>query len=293
VTLKLGVVAPLAHPLATRGYVETLADEAEQRGLESLWVGEHVVLFEKYASRYPYSPDGTMTAAPDTGLLDPFVVLSFVGARTHRLRLATGICLVAQRNPVTTAKQVADLDWLSTGRVEFGVGAGWLREESAALRVDWVGRGRRMDEHVRVMQALWTGDSSLAEDTSFDVSDCLMFPKPVQKPHPRIHVGGSSAAAIRRVARLGQGWYAFNLRPAEVQQRTKALADHLAECGRDRSDLEISVCPYEHDLTPQLIESYLQVGVDRIVARCRATTPMAIARSLDEVTTCVGRAAGE
>jgi alkanesulfonate monooxygenase SsuD/methylene tetrahydromethanopterin reductase-like flavin-dependent oxidoreductase (luciferase family) len=151
--MKIGVMAGFG-PAASPAYVAKAAVTAEERGIHSIWVPEHVLFFPEYASRYPYAPDGKLPGNPD-GVLEPFTALTYIAAHTTKIRLGTGICLVPQRNPVYTAKQVADLDYLSGGRVDLGVGIGWLREEFDALGVPWERRAARTRECVGVMQTLW------------------------------------------------------------------------------------------------------------------------------------------
>ncbi|MCU1399253.1 MAG: hypothetical protein JWN62_2362, partial [Acidimicrobiales bacterium] len=191
---------------------DVLARELEERGFESLWVPEHVVLFDSYRSRYPYTPDGSVPIPPDLGLLDPFVALTYIAARTSTLRLGTGICLVGQRNPVYTAKQVADLDVLARGRVEFGVGLGWLREEYEVLDMPWERRGARVDDHLQVIKSLWTEAVSAHDGAYYRLPECRMYPKPAQSPHPPVHVGGESDAALRRAVVHGDGWFGMGHR---------------------------------------------------------------------------------
>ena len=130
--MKVGIFAPLANPYATPDYIRTLGAAVEERGFDSIWVAEHVVLFDEYASSYPYAADGKIPVASEAGFLDPFMALSYLAACTSRVRLGTGICLVPQRNPVYTAKEAASVDWMSGGRFDLGIGVGWLAEEFAA-----------------------------------------------------------------------------------------------------------------------------------------------------------------
>src|SRR3954469_160234 len=158
--MKVGLFAPLANPFATPEYIAALGPAVEERGFHSIWVGEHVVLFDDYASSYPYAADGRMPAPAESGIIDPFVTLSFLAACTTRVRLGTAMALLPQRNPVYTAKEVASLDYLSGGRVDFGVGVGWLREEFEALNVSWPERGRRTDEYLEILRTLWCDEVS-------------------------------------------------------------------------------------------------------------------------------------
>jgi probable F420-dependent oxidoreductase len=283
--MKIGLFAPLGNGNATAGVLRTLGREAEARGFESIWVAEHVVLFDEYESTYPYSPDGKFPGGADTGLLEPLTALTYLAAVTDTIRLGTGICLVPQRNPVYTAKQVVDLDALSGGRVDFGVGIGWLAEEFEAVAAPFARRGARCDEYLQVMKTLWTDEVSEHHGELYDLPACKMYPKPVQQPHPPIHVGGESQAAMRRVAAHGQGWYSFNRTPEQLDEPLARLDAVLAEHGRTRSDIELTVCPYFNATTPADVEAYRERGVDRLVVLCLAFTEDMVISSLDTLAT--------
>ncbi|MBV9412713.1 MAG: TIGR03619 family F420-dependent LLM class oxidoreductase, partial [Acidimicrobiia bacterium] len=232
--MKIGAFIPLGTANVTPELITAVGPALEERGFESVWVAEHVVMFDDYESRYPYADTGRFPAGGDVGLLEPMTVLAAIAATTTTLRLGTGICLVAQRNPVYTAKQVADVDVLSGGRVDFGIGIGWLREEFEAVGMPFDHRAGRADEHIEIMKALWTDDPSSFDGRYYQLRECRMYPKPAQQPHPPIHVGGESDGAIRRAARLGQGWYGFNRTPDEVPEALTRL-DHALEAeGRSR-----------------------------------------------------------
>lgn len=153
--MHIGLFAPMASPFATPEFVSALGVAADERGFHSIWVGEHAVLFDEYGSRYPYADDGKIAIPNESGLLDPFAALSFLAGVTRQVRLGTGVCLVPQRNPVYTAKEVASLDWLSGGRFDFGVGIGWLEEEFRALAVPFARRAARTRAYLEVMRRLW------------------------------------------------------------------------------------------------------------------------------------------
>jgi probable F420-dependent oxidoreductase len=237
---------------------------AEERGFHSLWVPEHVLFFREYASRYPYASDGKIPGNPD-GVMEPFTALAFVAARTERIRLGTGICLVPQRNPVYTAKQVADVDYLSQGRFDFGIGIGWLREEFAALGVPWERRAARTRECVGVMKALWCDEVSSFQGEFFTLPECLQNPKPKQKPHPPLFFGGESDAALRRVAELGQGWFGYDLSPDELPDRLARLDDLLAGQGRARSDIQVYASPHQGRLDEKTLDGFRELGVDQVI----------------------------
>jgi len=279
--MRIGIFAPLASPLATAAYVRALAQGAEQRNFHSLWLPEHVVLFDDYASRYPYSPDGRIPAGGENGLLDPLAALGFLAAATHRIRIGSAVCLVPQRNPVYTAKEIATLDVLSGGRVDFGVGVGWLAEEFAALGVPFERRGARCREYLRLMQALWCDPVSQFRGEFYELAPCRQFPKPVQKPHPPIHFGGESDAALRRVAELGQGWHPFHQEPSFVAERIATLEKLLAARGRKRSEIEVTVCSYLRPISLDLVKRYRDAGVDQVTVMPLAGQIPGLEKALD------------
>jgi probable F420-dependent oxidoreductase len=281
--MKVGVFMPLAGPSAEPELLASAARAVEERGFESIWVAEHVVLFDDYDSSYPYAPDGRFPAGGDAGLLEPFTALTYLAAVTDRVRLGTGICLVPQRNPVYTAKQVVDLDLLSQGRVDFGVGIGWLREEFEALQMPFDRRGDRCRDHLEVMKTLWRDEISEYHGDHYDLRPCRMYPKPVQQPHPPIHVGGETDAALARVAAVGQGWYSFNRLPGQLGEPLRRLEALLGERGRARSDIELSVCPYLNPIAPGMVDGYREHGVDRVIAICLAFDRDTLLSSLDHL----------
>ena len=281
--MRIGIFAALANPFATPAYLNTLGPAAEERGFHSLWVAEHVVLFDQYASKYPYAADGKIPAGGESGMLEPFTALSFLAATTSRIRLGTGICLVPQRNPLYTAKEVAAVDWLSGGRFDFGVGVGWLAEEFRACDVPFEMRGERTRDYLRAMQALWTQplSSYRGEFTSFE--PLRQYPKPIQQPHPPIHFGGESDAALRRVADLGQGWYGFGLLPDAVPAQLARLDHYLARAGRHRSEIQISVSPYLQPIDLDAVRRYRDAGVDQVILLVVAGSRDGLLARLDEL----------
>lgn len=279
--MKIGVLVALGYEAGTPEFLEVLGPALEERGFESLWVPEHVVLFDSHNSRYPYSRDGTVPIPADLGLLDPFVALTYVAAHTCTLRLGTGICLVGQRNPVYSAKQVADLDVLSRGRVEFGVGLGWLREEYEALGVPWSGRGARVDEYLRVIAKLWTDPVSEHDGIYYQLPPCRMYPKPVQRPHPAVHVGGDSDAALRRAVALGQGWFGMNRRAEELPVLLERIDALLAARGLGRESFQVTISPPAGAVGPEVVAAYADHGVDRLVVSAIARSRDDLLRTLD------------
>jgi len=281
--LKIGAFVPLGTANVSPELMAAVGPALEERGFESVWVAEHVVMFDDYESKYPYADTGRFPAGGDVGLLEPMTALAAIATTTKTLRLGTGICLVSQRNPVYTAKQVADVDVMSGGRVDFGVGIGWLREEFDALNVPFERRGKRADEHLEVMKRLWTGETASYDGELYILPPSRLYPKPVQHPHPPIHVGGESDAAMRRAARLGQGWFGFNRTPDETVEAMERLDKALAAEGRSRADFIVSICPYLKPVDKDDVKKYEDLGVDRVIAVVFAFDREGLLQAADQV----------
>jgi probable F420-dependent oxidoreductase len=239
--------------------------KAEQCGFESAWIGEHLILPVNYTSRYPYSPDGRFPAPPDIPFHDPMLALAFAAAVTSRIRLATGIFVVPLRNPITTAKAVASLDVLSNGRVIFGVGVGWFAEEFAAAGASFPDRALRTREYIELMKALWTQEDPVYSGKTFSVKEARFNPKPIQKPHPPIVVGGTSELAIKRAVRYGDGWYAVARSMEEAQGLIAQLEGQQSVANRSRP-VEITMSLRTgHPLTLDEIRRLADLGVARLL----------------------------
>jgi probable F420-dependent oxidoreductase len=270
--MRLDLWIPTAAPFCTPTLLEALGEEAEARGIARIWVGEHAVQFDQYDSLYPYAKDGKVPMPADIGLLEPLSTLSFLSHVTSTVRLGTAMLLLPQRNPVYVAKEVSTLDWLSKGRIDLGIGVGWLEEEFDVLNVPFVKRGKRTDEYLEVLKALWYEDPSSFTGDCYSLPSCSLYPKPVQQPLP-IHIGGESKAAIKRVARFGAGWHTFGRLPEDCVGAIDELNEELEKEGRKRSDVEVTVCPYFHPLDADRFSRYEQAGCDAVAAMLFASSP--------------------
>lgn len=288
--MQTGLFLPTASPFANGDWLREVGKVADERQIDTLWVPEHVVQFADYESRYPYSADGKIPVPPGSGMLEPFTTLAFLAASTATVRLGTAICLLAQRNPVYAAKEVANLDWLSGGRMELGVGIGWLEEEYDAVAMPWEGRGKRTEECISVLKTLWCDETSSFEGDTYKLPPCTMYPKPVQSPHPPIHIGGESDAAISRAARVGQGWHTFGRLPEDVPVATKKLDEALDRAGRPREGFQLTVCPYMHGTTPEMVERYADCGVDQLSVMLVAFSASDVEAAFDQLEPCLERA---
>src|SRR5712692_9622445 len=218
--MKFGVWIPTCRHLATPEIIRGAAVRAEALGYDSVWVSDHVVV-----------PDANVVNFGET-VYDPLVTLAVVAGATSRVRLGTTVLIVPYRNPVVTAKMISSLDALSGGRVVLGVGAGWVAAESAALGVPFAERGAMTDEYLRAMQELWTARAPSFAGKYTQFSGLTFEPKPVQKPHPPIWVGGHSKAALRRAVQFGAAWHPINRPPDELRAGRAELARLCQARGR-------------------------------------------------------------
>jgi probable F420-dependent oxidoreductase len=220
-----------------------LALAAETAGFESLVVIEHVVWPTNYTSRYPYSPTGKLPGGPETNLPDPLIWMAFALAATTRLRCMTGILILPQRNPVVLAKELATLDYMSGGRIDLGIGVGWLKEEFEALGVPFERRGARTDEYIEAMRALWAKDDASYKGRFVAFNGMSSNPKPVAGRIP-IHIGGHSEAAARRAATLGDGFFPATGSPVDIEPLIAFMRRTASENGRDPASIEVTTgCP--------------------------------------------------
>ena len=236
-----------------------LAQAAEAAGFESIWTVEHTIVPAGYASAYPYDASGKMAGGRnDIPLPDPLIWIAYVAAATSRIKLATGILILPQHNPVLAAKQIATLDHLSGGRILLGIGVGWLAEEFAALGVPFDERGARTDEYIQAMRELWAADKPTFNGRFVSFKEVYCRPQPVNKSVPII-VGGHSEAAARRAGRLGDGFFPARGAPADLI----AIARKAAEAaGRDAAKLEISAS-MPNDLVE--LDALRKLGVSRVL----------------------------
>jgi probable F420-dependent oxidoreductase len=255
--VKFAVTFGRMHP---RLWLEA-AETADRLGFESAWLPEHLVL-PLHMAGSPFADAAHPPIPPSTQLFDAPALLSAVAARTTSLRLGTNVYLLGLRHPFVTARGFATLDWLSGGRVLLGVGAGWLRAEWQALGIDPASRGARLDEAITVCRRLWTEETVAHDGPHFAFPEVAFEPKPVQRPIP-IHVGGQSAAALRRAARLGDGWIGLSEPPEVVAEQVARLRAEREQAGRTDEPFEVSIagsCADEDELA-----AWERAGVDRLI----------------------------
>jgi probable F420-dependent oxidoreductase len=281
--MKFGLHSVNLHTCGYPDAAARIGRAAEAAGFESLWVADHVVL--------PDPPVAGRPMAPDQRLLDPIVALTFLAAHTQRIRLATGVIILPQRQALVLAKQLASLDVLSNGRLIFGLGVGWCEPEMRSVGAPFAERGRVADDYLAAMRAVWTQAKPSYRGPYVAFDGVQAMPRPVQTPVP-IVVGGRTPPAYRRAVTQGHGWYGFGISVEDTQKIVATLRDTAkkhsrpAELGR----LEISVTPPGFDIPDKaMLDAYAAAGVDRLILRPR---PEMDAAALERFAAETGRALG-
>jgi probable F420-dependent oxidoreductase len=245
--MKYGFTLPGRGPLATPDNLVAIAKRGEELGYHFVLFGDHIVVPKHIASPYPYTQTGEFPGSASGVAMEQLTVLAFLAGQTQHIRLATSVIIVPHRNPLVAAKALATLDVLSKGRLIVGVGVGWMREEFEALGLPpFEDRGAVTDEYIRAFKELWTSDDPSFAGKYCRFSNISFLPKPVQKPHPPIWVGGESLRALRRTAELGNGWYPISANPQfplgapeQLAARLQRLAALAKEASRDPTEIDV------------------------------------------------------
>jgi|SRR6516225_1446858 probable F420-dependent oxidoreductase len=278
--MKIGVFLLASEQSADPAMV---AKRAEELGFGSFWVPEHPILPVHCSSRYPGSPDGSIPAA--VGIIaDPFVALARASAATSTIQLGTGVCLVPERNPLLLAKEIATLDYYSGGRFLFGIGAGWLKEETEIMGGDFAHRWTQTRDAILAMKQLWTKDESEYHGPYYNFPAVRSFPKPAAKPHPPVLLGGSSKYVFKRIAEWGDGWLPTGV-SVEGIQRGRATLNELAEkAGRDPRSLNIIAFGQPGQFTNlQEIQALEKAGISHTTIWLRRTKRDDVIAELEEL----------
>jgi probable F420-dependent oxidoreductase len=267
-TVKFAVVAPVAAGVTSDPqWMSAFARHVEACGFESIIAVEHTVLATRYDSVYPYDSSGRVELASDCPVPDPLDLLSFLAAHTDRLGLATGVLVLPNHHPVVLAKRAATVDVLSGGRLRLCVGVGWLREEIEACGTEFDSRGRRADEQLAVLRALWDhqpdGVSHHGEFFQFD--DVVCSPKPIAGQRLPIHIGGHSRAAARRAGRFGDGFQPLGVAGSQLAELLTLMRDTAASAGRDPAEVEVSLGHSVTKVDAERAERLVAQGADRLV----------------------------
>jgi len=234
-----------------------IARKGEELGFDALLTGDHILVPRNISSVYPYTEGGEFPGSPSGESMEQITLLSYIAGQTSKIRLVTSVLIVPHRNPLIAAKSLATLDVLSGGRLVVGVGVGWMREEFEALGLPpFEERGAVTDEYIRAFKVLWTEDNPSFEGKYISFDDISFLPKPVQKPHPPIWVGGESRPALRRTAELANGWYPLGSNPTfpmataeQLKGGLARLAEYARRFGRDPSEIETIYRTHQFELT--------------------------------------------
>jgi probable F420-dependent oxidoreductase len=271
--MKFGLFGINTGPCANPATAAAIARAAEAAGFDSVWTGEHIVLPE------PQAPPSPVPA--DTPFIDSAVALAYVAGQTKTIRLGTGIIILAQRNPVVLAKELASVDVLSSGRLIFGIGIGYLKPEFDAIGAPFDHKGPRSEEFLGAMIALWSMEKPEYHGRFVSFGGINAMPRPVQKPHPEIVFGGHTPQAFSRAARLGKGWFGFAL---DVEATAKCVDGVRAACkqaGRRFEDLEVSVAPRGR-VDRDAAKRFADAGVDRLILLHRARDEAGLSQFVGE-----------
>ena len=260
--------------------VALIAAKVEELGFESLWIPEHPIMPVHTTSIYDGTDDGSIPEGM-TYMPDPFIGLARASAVTRTIKLGTGVCLVPERNPLLLAKETATLDHFSGGRFLFGIGAGWLKEETEIMGGNFAHRWSHTREAVLAMKELWTKDESEYHGEYVDFPPVRCFPKPAQKPHPPVYLGGYSKNVFKRIVAWGDGWIPTRVSPEQVRSGRDALDDLAAEMGRDPKSIEISVFSRPSD--PDLLRRFEEAGADRVTVRLPITVGEEALAALEQI----------
>ena len=240
-----------------------MAKKAEDLGFESIWYAEHAAV--PVHSDSPFPATGGEIPWTYSHFTDPYIALARASGATTKIKLGTGITLVPERNPLLLAKEIASLDLFSGGRFMFGIGTGWLKEETEMMGGDFEHRWTQTREAIEVMKELWTKEEAEYHGRYFDFPPVKSYPKPVQKPYPPIILGGMAKNVLRRVVTHADGWLPNRVGPAEVEESRKKLDAMAEEAGRDPKSITISV--YGQAPERDIVQSLLSAGADRVVVR--------------------------
>ncbi len=244
--MRFGLALNIMGTTCAPELLVTLSRAAQDAGVDAIWVGDHVVFPRQMSSAYDYTPTASYFQKSTDDALEAMAVLTFLAGVVTRPRLGVSVLVVPYRNPVVTAKVLTTLDVLSGGRLIFGVGAGWLEGEFEALGADYEHRGAVTDEYLEIYRRLCVDTWPRYEGRFYRLPEIGFYPKPVQKPWPPIWVGGNTDAALRRAARLGDGWHPLGLSPADIVERLGRLREHCEAVGRDVRELTLSVRTWSH-----------------------------------------------
>ena len=287
--MRFGVYAINGSPITTPELIGELACAAEELEYDTVWVTDHVVMPAQLESEHPSTGTTQFTAESQETVYEPLATLAYLAGITKRVRLLSSVIVLPYRHPVVTAKMLATIDQLSRGRLIVGCGVGWLQSEFEALDANFAERGAVVDEMLRVFKALWTEKLPEFHGRFYDFGPVRFRPKPAQRPHPPLWIGGHSRPALRRAALLGDGWHATRQTPEVMRSGIAQLRESCRHIGRDPAELVVSLkCNLRLDQSPVLgadlcgdaahiaeqIRTYAELGVELLILDVRPQTSL-------------------
>ena len=289
--MQYGVILPNVGPMARIDILAELAREVEARGFRGIFLSDHIALPTELRSAYPYRSDGRFPLTSSDPILEPITALSYLAAVTEHVHLGFSVLVLPYRLPVLNAKMLATLDVMSSGRLIVGAGVGWMKEEFDALDADFDARGNLTDEHIAVLRALWNDANPNVGGSHYSVSGVQISPPPVQQPGPPIWTGGITGPALRRAARLGDGWHGVRQSPADVARVKARISELRAQKGMTmdcytmslRAGVDVTAEPLHGSGRTPLrgsldqiaadLGAYADAGLDYLVLEPRAESP--------------------
>lgn len=279
--MKFGITVPNYGKYASKSEIVKIAQIAEELGFDSIWVSDHVII--------PDAHKGFGNV-----FYDPFIALSYIAAKTRKIKLGTSVIVLPYRNPVVMAKMISTLDNLSDGRIILGVGSGWLKEEFEALGIAYEKRGELTDEMLKVLKILWTEDSPEFKGSYYNFSNIKFLPKPLQKPYPQVWVGGGTKKAIERAVEYGQGWQPVGLSPEKLGEKMPYLKSLLQNHNTENFEVSLrrTIEITNKDLSQEEIlrgsiekivrgiREYKKIGVDHLLLHFLSGTSEGVLNSM-------------
>lgn len=261
--MKFGII-PVNVGVQSADQMIGMAQAAEELGFDSVWTFEHVIVPHDYESKYPYNKSGKMAADPETNFVDPLIALTAIAQATKTIKLATGINIVSQTNPLLLAKQAASLDFVSGGRFMLGAGIGWLREEFEAMGTPFEKRGARFDDYMVAMKKVWSGETVEHESEFLSWHGFKSYPVPVQKPGVPVHMGGNKGKIFERIAKYGDGWFIPGANLKHLPGQLDELKSALEGEGREIGEIELSTI-WVPQMGREMLDEMEKLGVERAV----------------------------
>lgn len=299
---SFGLDVGIYGPLATPGTIMGLARQAEDRGFESIWLADHVAFPVTFKSEYPYGATGSFPTKLDDPLMEPVATMGVLAGATKRVKIGTAVMVMPMRNPLLLARMLVTLDQFSGGRIILGAGVGWLEEEFQVLgNSDFKRRGKQTDEWIEIFKAISAGGEVGFQGETYSFAPVFSAPGSVQRPHPPVLIGGVADAALRRVAKHGDGWLAVTVNPDKVKERLATLKRMTEEAGRKYEDINLSFKIFLNIGEPKRsrydarepgtgsieqitddLKRLFDLGFSRIVVRYRGASAAEMSRQIDE-----------